>query len=113
MVTTIPYPKVKITVTRRLFNKEEADKYTRHPWTPCSTFKEGQEFISDGVLMPEGFCSWAWSDIEKQVMTLSHGGNFSGCKEGVSVACCSDGFRPVIFVLERMEPIKEAKELYK
>lgn len=36
----MPYPKVKITVLKRTFNKEEAVKYGRVPWTPCSLFRE-------------------------------------------------------------------------
>jgi uncharacterized repeat protein (TIGR04076 family) len=66
--------------------------------------REGQEFIAQGANMPEGFCSWAWVDIQKYVLTLARGGNLLGVKPGTSVACCSDGFRPVTFKLERLEP---------
>ena len=63
----------------------------------------GQKFIADGTDMPEGFCGWAWSDIEKIVLTLSRGGNFRGVPKGTFVTCCTDGYRPVIFKLERLK----------
>jgi uncharacterized repeat protein (TIGR04076 family) len=54
--------------------------------------------------MPEGFCSWAWADVQKYVLTLARGGNFLGVKPGRFITCCTDGFRPVVFQLERIEP---------
>ncbi|MGD8544876.1 MAG: TIGR04076 family protein [Candidatus Bathyarchaeota archaeon] len=70
----------------------------------CSVFKEGQEFIvNEDVKMPEGFCPWAWNDINKKVITLMFGGNFPWMKEeGTSVSCCTDGFKPVIFEIRRI-----------
>jgi len=52
----------------------------------CQVFDEGQVFEvgADGK-MPEGFCTWAWRD------------------KGKAVACCTDGLRPVLFLLERVE----------
>jgi uncharacterized repeat protein (TIGR04076 family) len=26
-------------------------------------YKVGEEYVSEGINMPEGFCSWAWTDI--------------------------------------------------
>ncbi len=71
----------------------------------CESFEEGQEFIvnEDGE-MPKGFCHWAWNDIYKNVITLMFGGNFPWMKEeGTSVSCCTDGLRPVIFEIRRIE----------
>ncbi len=53
--------------------------------------------------MPDGFCSWAWTDIQKYVLTLARGGNMIGSKPGMTVACCSDGYRPVVFLLRRVK----------
>ena len=94
--------KVKITVTKRLLHKELLEKCCESIWEPCERLQEGQEFVSDGVNIPEGFCSWAWADIQKYVMTLARGGDFIGVKPGITVTCCTDGFRPVIFRLERI-----------
>jgi len=98
----MPYSKVKITVLKRTFNRDAVDECVSGPWEPCSMFKDGREFTVDGLFMPQGFCSWAWADIEKYVQVLVHGGNFSGSKDGMTVACCTDGYRPVIFKLEKI-----------
>lgn len=99
---------VKITVLRRLRQDDLLEKYGTHLWEYCDRFAEGQEFVSEGANMPEGFCSWAWCDIQKYVLTLARGGNFIGSKPGVTVACCSDGYRPVLFAIERIEPARTA-----
>ncbi|MDD5599389.1 MAG: TIGR04076 family protein [Victivallaceae bacterium] len=92
---------VKITVAKRLFNKDLVDECGSGNWAPCSRLQDGQEFFSDGEI-PDGFCGWAWNDIIKYVVTLARGGNFINSKKGYTVASCSDGYRPVIFKLERM-----------
>ena len=99
-----PNAKVKITVLKRLMHKDILEQYADSIWDQCGVFSVGQEFIADGTNMPEGFfCGWAWSDIEKIVLTLSRGGNFSGVPKGTFVTCCTDGYRPVIFKVERLE----------
>jgi len=99
---------VRITVLRRLRLDDLLGRYATHIWSPCERLSEGQEFISRHANMPESFCSWAWGDIHKYVLTLARGGNLLGSKPGVTVACCSDGYRPVIFLLERIEPESQA-----
>ena len=93
---------VKITVLKRLHHKDILEQYADFMWDACDVFSVGQEFIADGVNMPDGFCGWAWSDIEKIVLTLSRGGNFRGVPNGTFVTCCTDGYRPVVFKLERL-----------
>ena len=96
---------VKITVLRRLRHTDLLERYAEAIWEPCERLSEGQEFVSKGANMPDGFCSWAWCDIQKYVLTLARGGNLIGAKPGMFVTCCTDGFRPVLFGLERMEGI--------
>ncbi|MCD6219511.1 TIGR04076 family protein [Candidatus Calescamantes bacterium] len=103
-------PKVKITVLKKTFHKDLADKYSFHNWRPCDKLKEGQEFLVENSEMPSGFCSWAWADIHKYVISLSRGANFMSFKPGVIIACCTDGIRPVIFKIERLEEMKLFKE---
>lgn len=99
--------KVKITVLKRFSPSEVFEK---SPATPvgtlgaCELFTDGQEFIVDeDVAMPKGFCTYAWNTIFGDVKTLAFGGNFPWFTEkGVSVSCCSDGLRPVVFKLERI-----------
>jgi len=72
------------------------------PTEPCPVFREGQVFIVEDGRMPEGFCTWAWNDIYKVVLTLRFNGDFPWCDErGVMICCCTDGLRPVIFRVER------------
>ena len=98
-------PKIKITVLKRTFNQELADAYCKQDTEPCPGFADGQEFIVDGLTKPEGFCDWAWNDIHKCYMTLMFGGNFSNWMKADNniIACCTDGIRPVIFNLERLD----------
>ena len=95
-------PGVKITVLRRDFHADLVKEFCEAEMAPCNRFEEGQTFISEGVHMPEGFCSWAWCDIQKYVMTLARGGDFGSIKPGAFITCCTDGFRPVTFKLERL-----------
>ena len=93
---------VRITVLRRTVF-DEFNVYKTGKASPCERLKEGQAFVSKGANMPEGFCSWAWADIQKYVLTVARGGNLLGSKPGTFVSCCTDGYRPVIFLIERME----------
>jgi uncharacterized repeat protein (TIGR04076 family) len=99
--------RVKITVLKRFKPSEVFEKSPVTPVTPpavCEIFADGQEFLvgEDGE-MPKGFCAPAWQTILSNVRTLAFGGNFPWFKErGVSVNCCYDGLRPVVFKLERV-----------
>jgi uncharacterized repeat protein (TIGR04076 family) len=88
---------VRITVLRKDFEKEFIEKLKTGPAGPCTRLNENQEFtITSQWEMPEGFCQWAWADIRTYVpMVLGFGSPF--------VVCCTDGFRPVFFKLERIE----------
>ncbi len=97
---------VKITVLKR-FSPSEV--FAENPVTPvgpmqaCELFKDGQEFIVEGVQMPKGFCTSAWVSIYGNVRLLAFGCNLPWFKErGVAINCCTDGLRPVIFKLERV-----------
>ncbi len=94
---------VRIIVLKRTLEQGALEQYADWTWPLCERFAEGQEFVSRGANAPEGFCSWAWADLQKYVLTLARGGNFHGCPPGRAVACCTDGYRPVLFGLERVE----------
>jgi uncharacterized repeat protein (TIGR04076 family) len=101
--------KVKITVVRRfnpseVFNKSPAE--TTRPFPICDQFTDGQEFIvgEDGRMPSPDFCNAAWEALWEPVRTLAFGGNYPWFKEkGVSINCCTDGVRPVVFKLQRIE----------
>jgi uncharacterized repeat protein (TIGR04076 family) len=100
---------VKIKVLKRSLNKELAQALGGREIGACEVFEEGQEFFT-AFTKPEGFCDWAWNDISKVAISLLTGGDFSKGlfngwlkREGAMVACCTDGFRPVSFLLERFD----------
>jgi len=69
----------------------------------CDRLKLGQRFISEGGC-PEGFCAWAFADIQRDITHLRLGGDYPWMKQkGTILSCCTDGVRPVIFKLERIE----------
>ena len=101
--------KCKITVLKRMFNEELAVEYRRSDvhFGPCPYYSEGDEFVVDQIGMrPEGFfCDWAWNDIQKLLFAMQLGGDYSPWMkdEKTFIACCTDGVKPVVFKLERLE----------
>ncbi len=102
--------KCKITVVKKTLFPEIVMEYANygagHP--ACPFYEEGQVFISNGLDMPDGFCSWAWGDLVKFIHVMLTGGTYArmnpnGTKDGKVIACCSDGYRPVVFLLEGIE----------
>jgi uncharacterized repeat protein (TIGR04076 family) len=98
---------VRITVLKRTLNQDAVERYAQGQSGLCDRFAEGQTFVVAGrdlsSAMPAGFCSWAWADIHQFVLALARGANFIGAKPGTFVTCCTDGFRPVVFAVERVE----------
>lgn len=94
--------KVRITVLKKSHNQDFIDEVAEGNWPVCDKFEEGQQFISTGWL-PEGFCSFAWADIQQYVLVLARRGNMLGVREGTFITCCTDGFRPVFFKVERID----------
>lgn len=98
--------KVKISVLKKVFLEDIVEKYAKEGFTECKLFNEGQEFITDGRSVPEGFCSWAWADIFKDILFVRNNMDCIGTKDKKTmVTSCTDGFRPVIFLIEPYEEI--------
>jgi uncharacterized repeat protein (TIGR04076 family) len=100
--------KVKITVLQCAAYPELAEKYlaAADSFGPCDMFQVGQQFIADGFLAcPAGFCAEAWQNIWPSCLAISRGGTFAPYtkEENQWVCCCTDGLRPVTFLLERGE----------
>lgn len=97
--------KVKITVLRKEFYLDFAEKYLTDGTEAgaCPLLEVGDEFIYSGsAVMPEGLCPWAWMDIYRSVSAMSLG---ASCKpwnnsDGQTIVCCTDGVRPVVFNVE-------------
>jgi uncharacterized repeat protein (TIGR04076 family) len=95
---------VKITIAKKLLTHEIFKEYADVEMQPtCNVMQDEKEYISKGMNMPEGFCSWAWSDIQRDVVHLAMGGDFPWIKKkGFMISCCTDGLRPFVFKLERL-----------
>lgn len=99
---------VKITVLKKLKTGEILEEYGKDVEETCPFFEVGKEFhVGKDLKMPEGFCSWAWADIHRDIVHLALGGDFFWIKEkGVMISSCTDGLRPVVFKLERVKSVK-------
>jgi len=102
--------RVKITVLKRTVNwdlvqshmgpeSQEAYEF------PCPVFAEGDTFYYKpwSGAVPEGFCPSAWIDIQPKLQLVQSEGRYPGdwvIPEGAAIACCTDGYRPVMFKLE-------------
>lgn len=91
---------VKITVLKKLLLRDIIDKYADKPVEDCARCAEGQVFVTDGRKVPEGFCVWAWSDIFKDILLVRQNAECGAGGGACQVASCTDGFRPVVFLLE-------------
>lgn len=102
--------KAKITVMKRIANQDLAKEYRKAEYNrrypvPCNQFEDGQEFILEDMgTPPQGFCAWAWVDIHRDIVRVMSGGSNGALKqEGTTITCCTDGFRPVVFKIERVD----------
>ena len=101
-------PKIRITVVKRLsFNQIHGDSdlgCSAELEPVCGRFTEGQQFIAEATSAPEGFCPAAFADIFRYISGLRFGADYPWMKEkGQVLVCCTDGFRPVVFRVERIE----------
>ena len=95
---------VRITVMKRPLHSDLIAAHLPHlndRAVPCEKFSEGQSFLVDAFPpeKPEGFCDWAWVDIQRNVAMALLGSELT---PGCAFTCCSDGLRPVTFRIERL-----------
>lgn len=125
--------KVKVTVIDKKLYPELQAQYCADPESGmCSCYNVGDEFIferygtaddfwhmglntlkqtvhkAEDIAGGTGFphCSEAWDAISRYIYTGLQGGSIMRGwmnDEKVMIACCSDGTRPVIFKIERMD----------
>lgn len=98
--------KVKITVVK-LANYTDLQSLYENPILHTCDMQLGQEFTSVDATIPQGMCESAWQNLQQFVFALaSGGGNFyDGWMKDKYSACisCNDGFRPVSFLLQRID----------
>ena len=97
---------VKITAIRKADYKDLQALY-ENPIEHTCDILEGQTWISHEGKMPEGMCDSAWESMRSFVEELAKGGGdfYDGWMKNPHSAMisCNDGFRPVSFLIERME----------
>ena len=102
------WKKAKITVVKKFVSDDLVDEFVVEEkkvkgFGVCDAFELGQEYILEKPNKPDGFCSWAWADINRDIVAIMGGADFHWInKEGVSIASCTDGLRPVVFKIERI-----------
>ena len=107
--------KIRITVVHRELYQDLVDAYggesmKEHGLPQCQTFQDGQTFEIEGPLRcPEGFCTWAWADLQRDFAMLLFGPPKVWEKQPMLV-CCTDGFRPVVFRAEHVFEETDARE---
>ncbi|MBR4866891.1 MAG: TIGR04076 family protein [Clostridia bacterium] len=98
--------KCRITVMRVASYPDLSASYENPQEHPCN-MQEGQVFIANGCVKPEGLCLSAWESMSAFVLALSHGatGIYDGWMKNPKSAMisCNDGFRPVSFYIEALE----------
>lgn len=97
---------LKITVVRAFTPEEVFGQQYKNAFDEIVQkchLEEGQSWVCDGYRMPEGFCAWAWEDLRKDRYLLTFGGDIPDTENGVVFVSCSDGKRPVVFKLERID----------
>ena len=98
---------VKITVVRKACYQDLSALY-ENPIEHACDVCEGQVFISRDGHKTEGLCDSAWGSMREFVEELARGGGnfFDGWMKDPRSAMisCNDGFRPVSFYLEAIEP---------
>lgn len=98
--------KVRITVLKTEFYPDLADRYLTDGRSvgPCALHQVGDTFLYEGgAERPEGLCPWAWIDLYRAITLKAAEAKNDWYKPGVSVECCTDGIRPVIFELAALD----------
>lgn len=110
----------RITVLETKVFPDYQEKYLADPKSgPCPCFKPGDTFLLERTgnrddfwhMLDGKFCSEAWDAISRYVYAALQGGSIMKGwtnDEKMMIACCSDGTRPVIFKIERIDVDDEA-----
>jgi uncharacterized repeat protein (TIGR04076 family) len=108
-------PRIRITVLKQLEVPDLAAEYApAGSWGKC-WMEEGRVFEVEGgsdyptPSCPDsaghaGFCSWAWADIHRDVTMLRYGADPHWIRvPGTMISSCTDGRKPVVFKIERID----------
>ena len=110
---------MKITVLKRMTNMDLVKEHMgsecqESTGFPCPQYRDGQTFIFDpwsGI--PDGFCENAWADIHRNIQFVAGNGRYPRSwvlPLGSAIACCTDGYRPVVFKIELLDESSDSDE---
>ena len=100
--------KARITVVKKLVNHDliselATAEFQENSTEGCDRFQIGETFDVGWDEIPKGFCTWAWADIQRDVSSMLMGADAHWVvSKGTIITCCTDGFRPVVFKVERL-----------
>lgn len=95
--TPAAFKGIKITVLKNSVQEEFQKFRPNSKIAACTVQKEGQEFLLKSVWSkPEGMCEWAWADLRPVIHAVNGG------QPQRMVSCCTDGYRPVFFLVEKI-----------
>ena len=95
----------KIIAKRNNIYQDLIDEYEIPQINPCP-IKIGSEFMTDGNIKPEGLCDSAWETILPFIESIKNNKPIfkNWMKdESKAIISCNDGFRPVTFLIERID----------
>ena len=99
--------KVKVTVLDKKLYPELQQQYCDNPISgACPCYNVGDEFIFYRDEERDYFWHIAWDAISRYIYTGLQGGSIMKGwmkRENEMITCCSDGTRPVIFKIERID----------
>jgi uncharacterized repeat protein (TIGR04076 family) len=91
---------------KKVVHQDLIDAY-ENPIEHACDIALGQTFFSENGQKPRGLCDSAWESMRPFVETLAAGGGnfYDGWmkNEYSAMISCNDGFRPVSFLIERLE----------
>jgi len=98
---------VRLTVVKRGLDRDLIDRLLPAETSieRCPAFEDGQEFLFEGwPAKPAGFCDMAWQAIHAGLMLCWFDADLSSVTiPNKWQACCPDGLRPVVFLIEPIE----------
>ena len=98
---------VRITVKKVCLHQDLKDLY-ENPIEHACDMRVGMTFVSHDAEKPAGMCDAAWRVMYPYVKELAEGGGnfYDGWMKDPRSAMisCDDGFRPVSFYLEAVDP---------
>lgn len=97
---------VKITAVRQTVYEDLSLRW-ENPIEEACPVRVGEVWLSHGGMRPEGLCESAWATLRPFVEALAHGEGdfFDGWMKNPysALLSCNDGFRPMSFLVERVE----------